>query len=105
MDTVDFDARYTVDYMSGVAVYATRYGTTEEYEGDYLACGDDECDHMLSETCWVEGEWSIVTDTDWVYVVMVGDDEERLTEVSSLVKISDDDYCHGCGQVGCGVGT
>lgn len=95
------DARYTVDGYGGVAFYLTRYSTTEEYEGDYLACDDEDCDHELSESCWLEGDTSIVTDLDWVYAVMVGDDREHLVEVTELTKIADEDYCSSCGQVGC----
>ena len=100
-DSVDFTARYTVDGYPGVAWRATRYATTEQYEGDQLVCGDDECDHQLSEMCWTVGDTSLVTDLDMVVAVMVGDDREHLVDVASLTKITDDEFCGGCGQVGC----
>jgi hypothetical protein len=34
-------------------------------------------------------------------VVMVGDDMERIVDVRDLTKISDDEFCHSCGQIGC----
>lgn len=103
MDTIDFDARYTVDGYPGVAFWLKRYATTEQYEGDQLVCDDEECDHQLSEMCWTVGDTSLVYDLDFVIGVMVGDDHEHTIDVTSLTKIDDDDYCGGCGQVGCTV--
>lgn len=101
-DTIDFSAHYKSSDFGNIAVYVTRYATTEVYEGDYLLCDWDECDHMLSELlCWVEGDTSIVTDLDWVYVVMVGDDTERLVEVETLTLLTDDEPVCSCGQIGC----
>jgi hypothetical protein len=101
MTAVDFDARYRVDGYGGVAFYLEGYATTEEYEGDYLVCEDEECDHHLSEMCWAEGDTSIVTDHDHVIAAMVGDDRKHTVSVDDLSLLADDDYCSGCGQVGC----
>jgi len=101
IEQVDFDARYTVAGFGGVAFQVIGYAEASQYEGDYLVCDDDECDHMLSAMCWAEGDTSIVIDHDWVRAIMVGDDYPHLVEVSQLTKISEDDYCHGCGQIGC----
>lgn len=98
---LDFDARYKVSGYGGIAFWLKRYSTTEEYEGDYLICEDEDCDHSLGELCWTEGDTSIVTDLDWVIAVMVGDDREHLVEVGELTVIADEDYCHECGQIGC----
>lgn len=99
---LDFSAYYKVDGYRGVAFQLSKYATTEEYEGDYLLCEDEECDHQLSDLCWTEGDTSLVTDLDWVYAVMVGDDREHLVEVSSLTLLPENEFCHGCGQTGCG---
>lgn len=99
-DTLDFNAQYSVEGFRGIAFNLVGYGTTEQYEGDYLVCDDEDCDHGLSEMCWTEGETSIVTDLDWVRAVMVGDDREHLVEVASLIKL-EEDVC-SCGQLGCG---
>ena len=37
-----------------------------------------------------------------VRAVMVGDDRVHLVDVDDLTVISDEDYCPGCGQTGCG---
>jgi hypothetical protein len=46
--------------------------------------------------------WEYDTDQSHVRAVMVGDDREFEFEVSDLTKIDEDDFCHGCGQIGCG---
>jgi hypothetical protein len=98
---LDMNARYAVDGYRGVAFYLLGYATTEEYEGDVVVCDDEDCDHQMSEMCWAEGDTSIVTDTETVRAVMVGDDREHLISVDDLTKIEDDEYCAECGQVGC----
>lgn len=35
---------------------------------------------------------------------MVGDDREWSVEPADLTPLDDDDYCAGCGQIGCGHG-
>jgi hypothetical protein len=37
-------------------------------------------------------------------VRMVGDDRDFLTDTDDLEPINEDDFCGGCGQVGCGWG-
>ena len=34
-------------------------------------------------------------------VIMVGDDREHEVEVDSLTRLDEDDFCSGCGQIGC----
>lgn len=50
-------------------------------------------------------------DTDWsgvqyptgnVEVRMVGDDRTFVFEPGELTLIDEDEFCHGCGQIGCG---
>jgi hypothetical protein len=100
-DSIDFDARYTVDGYPGVAFRLKDYARTEQYEGDVVVCDDEECDHGLSEMCWAVGDTSLVYDLGFVIGVMVGDNREHTIDVTSLTKINDDDFCGGCGQVGC----
>ena len=37
-------------------------------------------------------------------VVMVGDDQEREVAVDNLEPLDEDEFCGGCGQIGCGHG-
>src|SRR3954467_9719163 len=97
--SIDMDARYRVEGCGGVAVWIKGWTTEEVYEGDYLVCDDDECDHD-SEMCWTEGDTSIVPG-NMLRVVMVGDDREHIVDPDDLVKLDDDDYCSVCGQIGC----
>lgn len=78
MTTLDLKARYRVDGWPGVAFYLIGYREviTEDGDPDY--------------------------DTDWVRAVMVGDDREHLVEVADLIPLDEGDYCHSCGQIGCG---
>lgn len=99
---IDFDRAYRVAGYGGVAWWAIRYATENVYEGDYLACDDEDCDHTLSEMCWCEGDWSVVIDYSMVIMRMVGDDRDHIIDVDDLTPISEDDYCAGCGQIGCG---
>lgn len=41
---------------------------------------------------------------DCVLAVMVGDDVRHHVDVDDLEPVEDDDYCGGCGQIGCGHG-
>lgn len=101
-DSVDMAARYTVDGYPGVAFRVTGYSYRNWYEGDVLVCPDDDCDHDLSEMCWAEGGWTLVTDLHVVTAVMVGDDREHEIHVTDLTLLPADGYCRGCGQTGCG---
>jgi hypothetical protein len=102
-EELDFDARYSVSSMSGVAFYLVGY--LKEYPNPddlwLLVCEDDDCMHD-TELCYVYDEDpEPIENRDFVLAVMVGDDREFTVEVSELTKISDDDYCPGCGQIGC----
>lgn len=48
-----------------------------------------------------EGEWADDVESGLVRAVMVGDDYEHTVDVAGLTEINDDDYCAGCGQIGC----
>lgn len=78
---IDFDARYTVAGYRGVAFYLLGYRQIETEET----------------------EWSgqVEEDRDFVVAVMVGDDAKHIVDVEDLTVISEDDYCHECGQIGC----
>ena len=95
------DARYRVEGWPKIAVWIKGWTKEERYEGDYLVCEDEDCDHSASEMCWTEGDTSII-EGDMLRVVMVGDNAEHIVDPEDLVVISDDEYCSCCGQIGCG---
>ncbi len=41
-------------------------------------------------------------DTDFVRAVMVGDNRVEIVDVNDLQLIGEEDFCRGCGQIGCG---
>ena len=83
--TLNMDGRYIVAGYRGIAFYLT--GWSQEIP----AC---ECEE------WCECE---PYDSDsQVTAVMVGDDRTHVVDVDDLTEIEEDDYCHGCGQTGCG---
>lgn len=98
---IDFDAFYAVNGWGGIAFYLTGYATETVYEGDLLVCDDEECDHGLSEMCWAEGDYSIVTNPDMVKAIMVGDDTVHLIDVEDLRPLAREEFCGECGQIGC----
>lgn len=77
----DFDAKYTTEDYGGVAFYVTGYEKIrdEDYEWSGI-----EYENKERVTC-----------------IMVGDDRVFTYEVDQLTKISEDDYCPECGQIGC----
>ena len=81
---IDFDARYTVDGHRGIAFYLLGFVERDT--------PDTEWDGIRE------------VDTSQVRAVMVGDDHEHIIDVDDLTAISEDDYCHSCGQIGCGWG-
>lgn len=102
--TLDRTVAYAVDGYSGVAWRVLGPATTTTYEGDVLVCNDDECDHLLSEVCWTEGDYERVYDESRVRAVMIGDDREHTFDVEELTPLDRDEFCGECGQIGCGHG-
>jgi hypothetical protein len=78
----DVDAFYRVDGYDGIAW--TLRGYVVIRDENYEWTGEEYVDYSR------------------VRAVMVGDDREFEFEVSDLTKIDEDDFCHGCGQIGCG---
>ena len=94
---LDFEARYAVEGYGGIAFYLTRY--FEEEKCHEISLGFDE--EGFEDFEYV---WDSVFDYERVIAVMVGDDREHIVDVSDLRKLDDEDYCSGCGQIGCGHG-
>lgn len=57
-----------------------------------------DCEHAAyGEFCECEPE----IDISRAIIVMVGDDHQHVVATKSLHRISEDDFCGGCGQLGC----
>jgi len=99
---LDMDARYSVAGMPGVAFWLSGYATTWTEESWTLDCPEDhDPDHEHEGCCYLYSEPEEVTRDDMVCAVMVGDDRTHLIDVADLILISEEDYCHECGQTGC----
>ena len=97
--TLDFSATYRLESSPGVAYRVIEHPVEFDYTYE-LVCTDEECNHEEGWCYIVEESYDI--NYDMVYVRMVGDDYRHLVDVSELSVISEDDYCGGCGQIGCG---
>lgn len=84
---LDFSAHYNVRGYRGVAFYLKGYSQRSE--------------EVVDDNGWATGEVEDIEDREWVYAVMVGDDQAHLVEVDDLTKIDEDEFCHECGQLGC----
>lgn len=82
MADIDFDARYAVAGYPGIAFWLRGYVETPNEDTEWSGCMD--------------------VDTSMVRAVMVGDDREHIVDVDDLTPLREADYCHTCGQVGCG---
>jgi hypothetical protein len=94
-----FPGYYTHPSFKGIALFVRGYAQTwEPYT--YLETDDNgdeyECDSD-------EGEW--VDNEDRVIVTMVGDDRKHEVDPSDLAALPDDEFCDGCGSIGCGHGS
>lgn len=110
----DFTPAYRAVGYGGVAWRATGYATewTQE-QWEYLGEPDGyDPDTYHQETgyyypdedpanyAYMEPEQ--VEDRTRVVAHMIGDDHDFTFDIDDLEPISDDDYCSGCGQIGCG---
>jgi hypothetical protein len=110
---IDFDARYTVAGMPGVAFWLHGWDMKLTQESWELACDDpahiykpdseDEPERADTHNaaCYLCNEPELVPVTSRVRAVMVGDDCEHIVDTDDLTEIPENGYCPGCGQTGC----
>ncbi|HEY5606256.1 MAG TPA: hypothetical protein VIL45_07035 [Thermoplasmata archaeon] len=67
----------------------------------YLAIVEDEDGNEYEEETG-EGEW--VDDPSRVVARMVGDDRDYTFGVDDIRPLHEEEFCPGCGQIGCGHG-
>ena len=96
---VSDDGRYEVAGYGGVAFYLV--GRSQRWEPWSVWIDDD--DHGGGgywETDTGQGEWEDDPDGQ-LWACMVGDDRLHPVDPEDLTEIADEDYCGGCGQLGC----
>lgn len=96
-DGINFDGRFKVRGSNGIAYYLLGW---EAEQRPVICFGEDEDGNEIEIEDWSETE--LVRSGDAVVAVMVGDDYRHVVDKSDLTEIGEDDYCHGCGQTGCG---
>jgi len=72
--------RFRVDTYPGIAFY---FHGEETYTEGYDFCYEDEIP------------------TGNVIMIMVGDDYKHIVDPDDVSPLSEDEYCHECGQIGC----
>lgn len=89
---VEDDGRYAIG-RAGMAWYVV--GRSQRWiEGEW---GEDDDGYEWH----IEGEW--VDDPEGqLWAAMVGDGDLHAVDAEDLTPIHDEDYCGGCGQIGCG---
>lgn len=101
---LDMEARYSVATMPGIAFYLLGPVVKLVWPDPVLICESKDCDHYTPDgECYAHPEEpDEVVDESRYRAVMVGDDRVHEVDVEDLTLISPDDYCGGCGQIGCG---
>lgn len=87
---LDFTATYKVAGTPAVAWRIISFDT-EEYEYDPGIDGEEGMPYM-----------DVREDESRVRCHMVGDDSVWTFDVEDLTVLNEDEYCGGCGQIGCG---
>lgn len=99
MTAIDFEGRYGVATYPGVAFYLQ--GWEQRWEPRQIFVEDEDGEEVAIDDPDGEGGW-VDDESGRVRAVMVGDDRVFLVDTSDLTPLEDEDYCSGCGQIGCG---
>ena len=98
---LDTDKRYRVKSWN-LAVAVRIDGWVQAWEPSQFYATDDDGEEYLEDDPDGEGEWVDDIESGRVSIVMIGDDKRHEVELLDLEPISDEEYCSGCGQIGCG---
>ena len=82
----------------GIALAIVGRETEEETEFQ-VNCDELDCGHY-DDYCFEE--ITSIVFTGRLIAVMIGDDKRFLVDFEDLTEIDDEEFCLGCGQVGCG---
>jgi hypothetical protein len=103
--TLDLNARYKVDGYEGVAFWLKGHPQTQdECQGHPAEDHYNPDPHAgIGEVFYCDGSCAEPHDDEqFAIAIMVGDDRPHVIDVDDLTVIGDLDYCHVCGQIGCG---
>ena len=101
-DDLDTDKAYSHPNWSGVAL---RYDSpVQKWVPDtyFVDDPDDPFETIEVVDEYGEGKWVDDLDSPMVQVHMIGDDQNIIVDADGLTVLDEDDYCGGCGQIGCG---
>lgn len=102
MKTIDAEKRYRHAEMPGVAWRVAGPEVGFPYGHECQGHPDDGFfNGPIGEDFYCDGSCVQPEPTGMVVAVMVGDDQPHVVDPDDLVEIADDDYCEGCGQIGC----
>jgi hypothetical protein len=89
----------SVDGYQGVAFGIDNVGPiTKEVEEEVFYWDED-----LAEDVWdLQTRDVMILNFNQVETHMVGDDTTFIFDTQEVTKIEDEDFCGGCGQIGCG---
>lgn len=77
-----------------------------ECDGSGIGGEDEGADSLCCDVCGGSGdvydEEPEPVETGRALVVMVGDDHVYAVDPDDMTPIAEEDYCHACGQIGCG---
>lgn len=98
------NGRFTVDGYRGIAFYIHQWAQKAVPLSSHIEIGDEEDYANTYEVIEEIDEWEWIDDPDsqMMEVVMVGDDRVHTVDIAEMTLINEDEYCHECGQIGCG---
>lgn len=101
-DTFEIGDHVTWSQMKGVAFYIVREETETVYPEPWLV-EDGDPDNAFDYVYPEEDDCTEIPTGNYV-VTMVGDDREFIAESDDLTPLDEEEFCAGCGQIGCGHG-
>jgi len=98
---IDFRSAYRVAGWEGMAWNVVGYATYWT-EDNWTFVGGPEDDANTDEQFYVYDEPEEVEDRTRVRCYMVGDDAIFIHDIEDLTPLPEEEFCPGCGQIGCG---
>jgi len=100
METYNMDSFIGKTYSDGRGIALAIVGRETEEETEFvISCDDENCDHAED---WCYEEQTSIIFSGRLIAIMVGDDKRFLVDFQDLTEIDEEEFCYGCGQIGCG---